>query len=71
MLVPGTSGAYLFGYCVFYYAVNLDITNTVSQMLYFGYMGLIALAFSFVTGTVGYLATASFVRQIYASVRVD
>lgn len=70
-LVPAASGVYLYAYCVYFFFAALTIDEGVPQLLYFSYMGLIALAFSFVTGTVGYLATASFVRQIYASVRVD
>jgi transmembrane 9 superfamily protein 2/4 len=70
-LVPAASGVYLYAYCVFYYSVNLEITGWVSQMLYFGYMGLIALAFSFVTGVTGYLATLWFVRTIYGAIKVD
>jgi transmembrane 9 superfamily protein 2/4 len=71
MLVPGASGVYLYLYCMFYYAVNLQISGWVSQMLYFGYMGLVALAFSFITGTVGFLATFWFVRTIYGAIKVS
>lgn len=70
MLVPGASGIYLYAYCVFYYAVNLDMTGWVSHMLYFGYMGLVALAFSFITGTIGFLATFWFTRKIYGAIKV-
>jgi hypothetical protein len=34
-------------------------------------MGLVALAFSFITGFVGYISTLSFTRTIYGQVRVD
>jgi len=71
MLVPGSSGIYLYAYCVFYYTVNLDMEGTVPQMLYFGYMGLVATAFTFVTGVTGYLATFAFVRTIYGQIKVD
>jgi len=70
MLVPGASGIYLYAYCLFYYAVNLDMTGWVSHMLYFGYMGLVALAFSFITGTMGFLATFWFTRRIYGAIKV-
>lgn len=71
MLVPAASGCYLYLYCIYYFFVNLDIQGTVPQLLYFSYMGLVALCFSFVTGTVGYLATLWFVRRIYGAIRVD
>ena len=70
MLVPAASGVYLYAYCVFYFAVNLDITGFTPQVLYFGYMGLVALAFSFITGIAGYLSTFIFVRRIYAAIKV-
>ena len=71
MLVPGASGVYVYLYTIFYFQVNLDITGTVPQMLYFGYMGLVALVFTFITATCGYLATFAFVRRIYAAIKVD
>jgi transmembrane 9 superfamily member 2/4 len=71
MLVPAASGCYLYAYCIYYFLVDLDMEGTVPQLLYFGYMGLVALMFSFVTGTTGYLATLWFVRKIYGAIRVD
>ena len=41
------------------------------QLLYFSYMGLVALVVSFVTGAAGSLASLWFTRTIYAQVRVD
>ena len=58
MLVPGASGLYLYAYCIFYYSVNLDITGTVPKMLYFGYMGLVAAAFTLVRRLLGGLCGA-------------
>jgi transmembrane 9 superfamily member 2/4 len=71
MLVPAASGVYLYGYCIFYYAANLDMQGFVPKLLYFGYMGLVAAAFSFITGAAGFLATFWFTRKIYGAVRVD
>ena len=71
LLTPAASGCYLYAYCIYYFINNLNMPDTVPQLLYFGYMGLVALAFSFVTGTVGYLATLWFVRKIYSAIRVD
>jgi transmembrane 9 superfamily protein 2/4 len=59
-LVPAASGCYLYAYCVYYFLVNLNMEGRVPQMLYFGYMGLVALAFSFVTGVTGYMASLFF-----------
>jgi transmembrane 9 superfamily protein 2/4 len=71
MLAPGASGIYLYAYCIFYYSANLEITGWMSQMLYFGYMGLVACVFTFITGAMGFLATFWFVRTIYSAIKVD
>jgi len=75
-LVPAASGCYLYAYCVYYFQINLSgmangANGDISMLLYFGYMGLVALAFSFITGFVGYASTLWFTRTIYAQVRVD
>ena len=71
VLVPGGSGIYLYAYCIWYFIYDLDVTGWVSVTLYFGYMGLVALFFSFITGVTGFLATFWFTRKIYASIKVD
>jgi transmembrane 9 superfamily protein 2/4 len=71
MLVPGASGVWLYAYCIYYYFNVLEISGVVPELLYFSYMGLVALAFSFVTGAAGYLGTSWFLRKIYGAVRVD
>ena len=74
--MPAASGCYLYAYCVYYFQINLSgmangANGDISMLLYFGYMGLVALAFSFITGFVGYASTLWFTRTIYAQVRVD
>jgi transmembrane 9 superfamily protein 2/4 len=71
MLAPGASGVYLYAYCIFYYMANLEVTGWVSQLLYFGYMGLVACVFTFITGATGFLATFWFVRTIYSAIKVS
>jgi transmembrane 9 superfamily protein 2/4 len=70
-LVPAASGVYLYGYCAFYFATNLEMSGLVPGLLYFGYMGLVALMFSLITGTTGFMATLWFNRTIYSAVKVD
>eukprot|EP00474_Spongospora_subterranea_P008744 CRZ09202.1 hypothetical protein [Spongospora subterranea] len=67
----GASAGYLFIYSVVYFATNLHIKEFASTFLFFGYMTLISTAFFLVTGTIGYLATLSFVKKIYGSIKVD
>ncbi len=68
---PAASGMYLFLYSCYYFKTRLLMTDSTSILLYFGYMFLIATIFSLITGTMGYLATFSFVRRIYSAIKVD
>ncbi|CDH93342.1 Transmembrane 9 superfamily member [Caenorhabditis elegans] len=40
-------------------------------VFYFGYMGIFAAALGLMTGTIGYVGTAKFVRKIYQTVKID
>lgn len=71
MLVPGSSGAYLFLYSIYYFFTRLHMSDSTSMLLYFGYMGLISTVFSLVTAVIGYHATLSFTRRIYGAIKVD
>lgn len=67
----GSSAFYLFGYSVMYFFTRLEITNFVSGLLFFGYMGIVSFAFCILTGTIGHVACYYFVRTIYSSVKID
>lgn len=67
----GASGFYLFLYSILYYLTRLNITKFTSVLLFFGYMFLASVAFSIMTGTIGYFACYWFVGKIYSSVKVD
>jgi transmembrane 9 superfamily protein 2/4 len=69
--VSGSSGGYLFAYSMIYYFIKLDITRFSSSVLYFGYMGLISIAYTLVTGTIGFLSTYLFVRKIYSMIKSE
>ena len=69
--VSGSSGGYLFVYSLIYYFIKLDITRFSSSVLYFGYMGLISMAYTLVTGTIGFLCTYVFVRKIYSMIKSE
>eukprot|EP00930_Biecheleria_cincta_P033134 TRINITY_DN22948_c0_g1_i1.p1 TRINITY_DN22948_c0_g1~~TRINITY_DN22948_c0_g1_i1.p1 ORF type:complete len:918 (-),score=129.39 TRINITY_DN22948_c0_g1_i1:39-2792(-) len=70
-LASGTSGGYFFAYSTYYFHSGLEIESVVSTILYFGYMGIASMFFSLMTGSMGFLASAYFVRQIYGSIKVD
>jgi transmembrane 9 superfamily protein 2/4 len=54
-----------------YFYTQLEITNPVATMIYFGYMAVAALVFFLVTGTVGFYSSWQFVWTIYSAVKVD
>jgi len=67
----GSSGLYVFLYSIIYFSSRLHIDRFVSTMLYFGYMFIISLIFSLLTGSVGTLSSFAFVRAIYSSIKID
>jgi len=69
--VAGSSGVYLFGYSVVYYWTKLTLTRMSSMVIYFGYMLIASGAYTLVTGTIGFLATFTFMRTIYGLVKID
>ena len=68
--VSGSSGAYLFLYSLVYYFSELRLTRLSSVVLYFGYMSLVSVAFTLLTGAIGFLATFVFIRKIYGLIKV-
>ncbi|CAL5054048.1 unnamed protein product [Urochloa decumbens] len=70
-LTAGSSALYLFLYATFYFFTKLEITKTVSGVLYFGYMLIASYAFFVLTGTIGFYACFWFTRLIYSSVKID
>jgi len=70
-LNSGSSAVYVFLYSIFYYATKLDIMDGVATALYFGYMLMISYVFFLFTGSVGFYSCLTFVRKIYAAVKLD
>jgi len=70
-LSSSSSGFYVFLYSILYFSQRLQIEKVVSSMLYFGYMLLISIIFFLLTGSIGCLASFSFVRAIYGSIKID
>merc|ERR1719171_490588 len=65
------SGVYVLLYSWLYFSTKLQITKTVSIILYFGYMSMMSAVFGLVTGSIGLISTFFFVRAIYGSIKVD
>lgn len=70
-LTTASSGLHLFLYSLWYLHTNLEITNFWSICLYVGYMSVASYLFGVISGTIGFLASFSFVRAIYAALKVD
>jgi len=70
-LCCGSSALYLFAYSVMYFFTRLNITKTISILLYFGYMSIISVAFFLLTGSIGTLSSFFFLRAIYGSIKID
>jgi len=70
-LSSASSGAYLFLFTIWYYWTKLHISGIVPTVLYFSYMLMASITFSFLCGSIGFLACLWFVRKIFASIKVD
>lgn len=70
-LSAGSSAVYLILYSMWYYHSKLKISGIVNTVLYFSYMGMVALTFFLLTGTVGFFSCLWFVRKIYGAIKVD
>jgi transmembrane 9 superfamily protein 2/4 len=70
-LTSGSSAGYMFAYSIFYFFTKLEITKFTSCLLYFAYMGIAALVFFLLTGTIGFYACYWFVFKIFSAIKVD
>ena len=70
-LAPGACAFYMFLYVVWYNLTELEITEFVPLMIYFGYMSVVCFTTFLITGTIGYFSCLFFNVQIYASIKVD
>ncbi|GAA5956137.1 hypothetical protein JCM21900_002606 [Sporobolomyces salmonicolor] len=70
-LAGGGSAFYLFFYGILYWATKLHLAGFTNKVLYLGYLLVIAGVDFLVTGTIGFLSVALFLRVIYSRIRVD
>mmetsp|Transcript_20217 Transcript_20217/g.19157 ORF Transcript_20217/g.19157 Transcript_20217/m.19157 type:complete len:302 (+) Transcript_20217:175-1080(+) len=69
--VSASSGIYLYLFSVYYFAVSLRMTRVSSVIVYYSCMLLASVSFSLMAGTIGFLASFSFNRQIYSMIKSD
>ncbi|CAF0886897.1 unnamed protein product [Brachionus calyciflorus] len=70
-IASGGCAIYVFLYSIFYYVTELDITEFIPSLLYFGYSFLISFTIWIITGTIGFFSSYFFVSKIYAAVKID
>eukprot|EP01130_Rhizamoeba_saxonica_P010951 TRINITY_DN4525_c0_g2_i1.p1 TRINITY_DN4525_c0_g2~~TRINITY_DN4525_c0_g2_i1.p1 ORF type:complete len:659 (-),score=115.62 TRINITY_DN4525_c0_g2_i1:21-1964(-) len=68
-LMGACSGFYLFLYSIIHMVTSLDLEGFLSVLLYLGYSFIIAIIFSLLTGSIGFISCYYFVRRIYSEIR--
>ncbi|KPA83008.1 putative endosomal integral membrane protein [Leptomonas pyrrhocoris] len=69
--VSASYGVWLMAYCTFYYLFISVVKGFWGMLLYFGYMALACVTASLIFGAVGFVASLTFVRIAYSSIKGD
>nr|XP_027187708.1 transmembrane 9 superfamily member 2-like isoform X2 [Cicer arietinum] len=70
-LCGGSTGLFIYGYCMFFYNARSDMSGFMQTSFFFGYMACICYGFFLMLGTVGFRASLIFVRHIYHSIKCE
>lgn len=70
-LCGGSTGFFVYGYCLYYYYARSDMSGFMQTSFFFGYMACICYAFFLMLGMVGFRASLFFVRHIYKSIKCE
>ncbi|THU49677.1 hypothetical protein C4D60_Mb06t12060 [Musa balbisiana] len=70
-LCGGSTGLFVYGYCLYYYFTRSDMSGFMQTSFFFGYMACICYGFFLMLGTVGFRAALFFVRHIYRSIKCE
>jgi len=70
-LCGGSTGLFVYGYCLYYYYARSDMSGFMQTSFFFGYMACICYGFFLMLGTVGFHASLFFVRHIYKSIKCE
>ncbi|KAH9577531.1 Nonaspanin (TM9SF) [Trypanosoma melophagium] len=70
-LSSGSCGLYFFGYSLVYLFSVLEIRQILSMVLFCLYTTGVSLLIGILMGTMGFLASAFFVRTIYGAIKAD
>ncbi|KAJ9554345.1 hypothetical protein OSB04_018390 [Centaurea solstitialis] len=70
-LCGGSTGLFIYGYCIYYYFERSDMTGFMQTSFFFGYMACVCYGIFLVLGSVGFRASLLFVRYLYAAIKCD
>jgi hypothetical protein len=70
-LCGGSTGIFIYGYCLYYYYARSDMSGFMQISFFFGYMACICYGFFLMLGAVGFRAALVFVRHIYRSIKCE
>ncbi|KAJ0703679.1 putative nonaspanin (TM9SF), MFS transporter superfamily [Helianthus annuus] len=70
-LCGGSTGVFIYGYCLYYYYERSDMSGFMQTSFFFGYMACICYGFFLMLGMVGFRAALFFVRHIYRSIKCE
>ena len=71
MMAPASSGLYAFAFSLYYLVVAFNLDNVLITVESIGYLLILSVIFSLLTGCVGFLASFLFVNALFGSVKVD
>jgi transmembrane 9 superfamily protein 2/4 len=69
--ISGSAGVYVFLFSIFYFFTQTDIKRFSTSVVYFSTMLLASITLGIMTGTIGFLASFSFNRKIFAMIKGD
>ncbi|KAK1387161.1 Transmembrane 9 superfamily member [Heracleum sosnowskyi] len=70
-LCGGSTGIFIYGYCLYYYYARSDMSGFMQISFFFGYMACICYGFFLMLGVIGFRAALLFVRHIYRSIKCE
>ncbi|KAJ7514515.1 hypothetical protein O6H91_23G047900 [Diphasiastrum complanatum] len=71
VLCGGSTGFFIYGYCLYYYYARSDMRGLMQRSFFFGYMGCVCYGFFLMLGAVGYRSSLLFVRHIYRAIKCE
>ncbi|CDP05442.1 unnamed protein product [Coffea canephora] len=67
-LYGGSVGIYVYGFSLYYYFQDSEMSGFLQTSFFFGYMACICYGLFLMLGTVGFYASLCFVRYVYGSI---